>query len=101
MKKIAFMFVAAAMFAACGGEQKPAQEAEVEAPVEDSVEEIVLTAEDSAAVLAQFEEGAEVADSVLEAAFADCLAKKVAAAAEAVEEVATEATEAVEDAVEE
>ncbi len=100
MKKIAFMFVAAAMFAACGGEQKPAQEAEVEAPVEEAVEEIVLTAEDSAAVLAQFE-GAEVADSVLEAAFADCLAKKVAAAAEAVEEVPAEATEAAEEAVEE
>ena len=100
MKKIAFMFVAAAMFAACGGEQKPAQEAEVEA-VEEAAEEIVLTAEDSAAVLAQFEEGVEVADSVLEAAFAKCLEEKVAAAAEAVEEVVDEAAEAIQEAVEE
>ncbi len=100
MKKIAFMFVAAAMFAACGGEQKPAQEAEVEAPVEEVAEEVVLTAEDSAAVLAQFEEGVEVADSVLAAAFAKCLEDKKAALAEQVEQAA-EAAEAVEEAVEE
>ena len=44
MKKIAFMFVAAAMFVACG--EKKAQEAEVEV-VEENVETI-----DTAAVLA-------------------------------------------------
>ena len=100
MKKIAFMFVAAALFAACGGNQKPAEEAEVEAPIEEVAEEIVLTAEDSAAVLAQFEEGVEVADSVLEAAFAKALEEKVAAAQNAVEEVAEEVAEAVEEVVE-
>jgi hypothetical protein len=38
MKKIAFMFVAAALFAACGEKKAPAQEAEV-AEVEEMVEE--------------------------------------------------------------
>jgi len=46
MKKIAFMFVAAAMFVACG-EKKAAQEAEV-AEVEETVENVI----DSAAVWA-------------------------------------------------
>jgi hypothetical protein len=45
MKKIAFMFVAAALFAACG--EKKAQEAEVA-----EVEEVVETVIDSAAVWA-------------------------------------------------
>ena len=43
MKKIAFMFVAAALVAACGETKKPAEE------VEAVVEEVVATAEDSAA----------------------------------------------------
>ncbi len=47
MKKIAFMFAAAAMFAACGGQKAPAQEAEV-AEVEEVVENVI----DSAAVWA-------------------------------------------------
>jgi len=96
MKKIAFMFAAAAMFVACGsGEQKPA--AEVAEPVE-VVEEVaapVLTAEDSAAVAAMFE-GQEVSDSVLQAAYDSILAAK-----NVVEGVAEEAAEAVEAPTEE
>ena len=88
MKKIAFMFVAAALFAACGGNQKPAEEpvetVEVEAPVE-----VVLTAEDSAAVAAMFE-GQEVSDSVLQAAYDSILAAK-----STVEDVVEEAVEEV------
>ena len=97
MKKIAFMFAAAAMFVACGNtENKPAAE-EVEAPVEEIVEVVapVLTAEDSAAVAAMFE-GQEVADSVLQAAYDSILSAKAA-----VEQVMDEAAEAVEGAVEE
>jgi hypothetical protein len=97
MKKIAFMFAAAAMFVACGNtETKPAAE-EVEAAVEEVVEVAapVLTAEDSAAVAAMFE-GQEVADSVLQAAYDSILASKAV-----VEQVADEAVEAVEEAVEE
>ncbi len=47
MKKIAFMFVAAALFAACGEKKAPAQEAEV-AEVEEVAEAVI----DSAAVWA-------------------------------------------------
>ncbi len=97
MKKIAFMFAAAAMFVACGNtETKPATE-EVEAPVEEAVEVVapVLDAADSAAVAAMFE-GQEVADSVLQAAYDSILAAK-----SAVQEVVTDAAEAVEGAVEE
>ena len=43
MKKIAFMFVAAALFAACGEKKAPAQEPEVEEPVE-AVEEAIDSA---------------------------------------------------------
>ena len=96
MKKIAFMFAAAAMFVACGNTaNKPAEE--VEAPVEEVVEVVapVLTAEDSAAVAAMFE-GQEVADSVIQAAYDSILAAK-----SAVEEVVTDAVEAVEGAAEE
>ena len=98
MKKIAFMFAAAAMFVACGNtETKPATEeveaVEVEAPVE--VVTPVLTAEDSAAVAALFE-GQEVADSVLQAAYDSILSVKAAA-----EQVVDEAVEAVEGAIEE
>ena len=97
MKKIAFMFAAAAMFVACGNtENKPAVEAE-EAPVDEVVEVVapVLTAEDSAAVAAMFE-GQEVADSLLQAAYDSILAAKTV-----VEEVAADAAEAVEGAIEE
>ena len=95
MKKIAFMFAAAAMFVACTNtETKPA--AEVEAAVEEVAEVVapVLTAEDSAAVAAMFE-GQEVADSVLQAAYDSILAAK-----SVVEEVVTEAAEAVEEVAE-
>ena len=95
MKKIAFMFAAAAMFVACTNtETKPA--AEVEATVEEVPEVVapVLTAEDSAAVAAMFE-GQEVADSVLQAAYDSILAAK-----SVVEEVVTEAAEAVEEVAE-
>ena len=90
MKKIAFMFAAAAMFVACGsGEQKPAAE-EVEAPVEEVVEVAVptLTAEDSAAVAAMFE-GQEGVDSLIQAAYDSILNAKSAVedVVEAVEEV--------------
>lgn len=96
MKKIAFMFAAAAMFVACGsGEQKPA--AEVAEPVEVVEEAVapVLTAEDSAAVAAMFE-GQEVSDSVLQAAYDSILAAK-----NVVEGVVEEAAEAVEAPTEE
>ena len=52
MKKIAFMFVAAAMFAACGNTQKPAEVVE-EAPVEEAMVDTLLNAEDTAAVLTE------------------------------------------------
>jgi PBP1b-binding outer membrane lipoprotein LpoB len=100
MKKIAFMFAAAAMFVACGNTQtKPAAE-EVEAPVEEVVEVVtpVLTAEDSASVAAMFE-GQEVADSVLQAAYDSLLNLKVAA--EQVVDQVSDAVEAVEGAIEE
>lgn len=98
MKKIAFMFAAAAMFVACGNtENKPAAE-EVEAPVEEIVEVTpVLTAEDSAAVAAMFE-GQEVTDSVLQAAYDSLLNLKTAA--EQVVDQVSEAADAVEGAVE-
>ncbi len=44
MKKIAFMFVAAALFAACGQKQAPAQEAEVAEVEEAVVEEVIDSA---------------------------------------------------------
>ena len=95
MKKIAFMFAAAAMFVACGSsEQKPAPE--VAEPVEVVEPEVIaLTAEDSAAVAAMFE-GQEVADSVLQAAYDSILAAK-----SVVEAVVEEAAEVVENATEE
>ena len=93
MKKIAFMFAAAAMFVACGNTgNKPAAE-EVEAPVEEAVEVVApeLTAEDSAAVAAMFE-GQEVADSVLQAAY-DSLLNAKAEALQVVEEAVEETEE--------
>ncbi len=74
MKKIAFMFVAAALFAACGEKKAPAQEAEV-AEVEEAVEVVDsaaiwalvgdTTGMDSAAVCAKF---TAIADSLKAAA---------------------------------
>ena len=97
MKKIAFMFAAAAMFVACGNtETKPAAE-EVEAPVEEVVEVVtpVLTAEDSAAVAAMFE-GQEVSDSVLQAAYDSILSAKAV-----VDQAIDDAAAAVEGAMDE
>lgn len=48
MKKIAFMFVAAALFVACGEKKAPAQEVEVE-EVAEVVEEADSVAADSVA----------------------------------------------------
>ncbi|MBR6121496.1 MAG: hypothetical protein IKQ05_03785 [Prevotella sp.] len=92
MKKIAFMFAAAALFAACGQKQAPAQEAEVEEPVE-AMEEVI----DSAAAweLVGDTTGME-ADSIAAkfAAAVDTLKARAAAAAEEVVEGAEEAAEA-------
>ncbi len=91
MKKIAFMFVAAALFAACGEKKAPAQEAEV-AEVEEVVEAVVdsaavwalvgdTTGMDSAAVCAKF---TAIADSLKAAA--DTTAAEAPAAEEAAAE---------------
>ncbi|MDE5784334.1 MAG: hypothetical protein K2H97_08490 [Prevotella sp.] len=95
MKKIAFMFAAAAMCAACTSTAEQPATDEVE--VIDEIEAVVpvLTAEDSAAVAAMFE-GQEVCDSALQAAYDSILAAKTA-----VEEVAEEVAEEVEATVEE
>ena len=90
MKKIAFMFAAAAAFVACTNTEKPAQEPE--AVVEEVAEEVVapvLTAEDSAAVAAMFE-GQEGVDSLIQAAYDSILAAK-----SVVEDVVEEAVEEV------
>ena len=95
MKKIAFMFAAAAIFAACTGGQKPeAPEAEV---VEEVVEEVaapVATAEDSAAAVAIVGELTEANDSAFKAVLDSIVAAKAA-----VEQVVDEAAAAVEGAV--
>jgi len=92
MKKIAFMFVAAALFAACGEKKAPAQEPEVEEPVE-AVEEAI----DSAAAweLVGDTTGME-ADSIAAkfAAAVDTLKARAAAVAGEVVEGADEAAEA-------
>lgn len=87
MKKIAFMFAAAALFVACT-ENKPA-EAEVVAEEPVEAVEPVLTAEDSAYV-AQMFEGVEATDSMIQAAYDSILASKqvVEEAVEPVEEAA-------------
>jgi hypothetical protein len=89
MKKIAFMFVAAALFAACGEKKAPAQEAEV---VEPEVAEAVATAEDSAAALALVEaiEDSVCKDSCFKAALDSIVAAKAVVAED------TTATEAAE-----
>ncbi len=73
MKKIAFMFVAAALFAACGEKKAPVQEAEVaeveEVEVIDSAAVWALVGDttglDSAAICAKF---TAIADSLKAAA---------------------------------
>ena len=83
MKKIAFMFVAAALFAACGEKKAPAQEAEVEEVAE-------VAAIDSAAVYALIGDTAGMDADTLAAKFA-CIADSLKAAAEApAEEAAAE-----------
>ena len=87
MKKIAFMFVAAALFAACG-EKKAAQEAEV-AEVEELVENVL----DSAAVWAIVGDTTGMAADSIAAKFqavADSLQAAAAAPAEDTTAVATE-----------
>lgn len=97
MKKIAFMFVAAAMFAACGNTQKPAEVVE-EAPVEEAVVDTLLNAEDTAAVLT------ELGVATVEEADAKTLQEKldsILAGKFEAYEAAQKAAEAVEGAVEE
>lgn len=98
MKKIAFMFVAAAMFAACGNTQKPAEQ-----PVEENTEATVieLTAKDTTDAMAvlgltEIAEGDTVAQKNLQVALDSILAAKMVAAGEAVAEVAKEVAPAEE-----
>lgn len=115
MKKLVFAFAAlvAVSFASCGNK--------AEAPVAEEPAEIVLTAEDSAAIIAAVdtmtaealgvvaEDGQEVTEEAIaaakEAKVAEMLAAKLeemkAAAAEAVEGATEEVAEAAEGAVEE
>ena len=89
MKKIAFMFVAAALVAACG-ETKKAAEEEVEAVVE----EVVATAEDSAAAEALVADADSlVKDSLFQVALDSIVAAKAAPVEEVAEEPAEEVTE--------
>ena len=87
MKKIAFMFVAAALFAACG-EKKAAQEAEVEEVAEAVVDTVYTLVDDSTVVMTIGEQS----DTLVNDSAAIELAK--AAAAPAAEEApAAEAAE--------
>ncbi len=88
MKKIAFMFVAAALFVACGEKKAPAQEAEV-AEVEEAVEVI-----DSAAVWALVGDTAGLEADTIAAKFAAAL-ESMKAAADTTAAVVEEAVEAV------
>ena len=96
MKKVMFMFVAAAAmsFASCGNTQKPAEVVE-EAPEAAVVE---LNAEDTAAAMAvlgltEIAEGDTVAQKNLQVTLDSILAAKMVAAGEAVAEVAEEVVE--------
>ena len=112
MKKVMFMFAAAAMFAACGNTKKPVEQ------VEEQVEEAVvvdttLNAADTAAVLAELgvasveEANADTLQVKLDAILAgkfeayEAAQKAAAEAAQAVEGAVEEATEAAVEAVEE
>jgi len=90
MKKIAFMFVAAALFAACGEKKAPAQEAEAEVP---EVVENVATAEDSAAALALVE---AIEDSVAKDSTFKAVLDSIVAAKAVAEDTAVVAEEAAE-----
>ena len=85
MKKIAFMFVAAAMFVACG-EKKAAQEAEV-AEVEEAVENVI----DSAAVWALVGDTTGMAADSIAAKF-QAVCDSIQAAAAAADTTATDST---------
>ena len=85
MKKIAFMFVAAALFAACG-EKKAAQEAEV-AEVEEVVENVL----DSAAVWALVGDTTGMAADSIAAKF-QAVCDSIQAAAAAADTTATDST---------
>ena len=61
MKKIAFMFVAAAMFVACGGSKTEAPVEEAQEAVEQVAEEVAEVADSAAQVVE------EVADSAAQA----------------------------------
>ncbi len=88
MKKIAFMFVAAALVAACGETKKPAEE------VEAVVEEVVATAEDSAAAEALVADADSlVKDSLFQVALDSIVAAKAAPVEEATEAPAEEVAE--------
>jgi len=76
MKKIAFMFVAAALFAACG-EKKAAQEAEV-AEVAEAVDTVYTLVDDSTVVMTIGEQ----VDTLVNDSAAIELAKAAAAPAE-------------------
>lgn len=93
MKKVMFMFAAAAMFAACGNTQKPVEQVE-EAVVVDTT----LNAADTAAVLA------ELGVASVEEANADTLQVKLdailAGKFEAFEKAQAEAAAATEEATE-
>ena len=82
MKKTAFMFVAAAMFVACG-EKKAAQEAEV-AEVEEAVETVI----DSAAVWALVGDTTGLEADTIAAKFQAAVDSLKAQAAQVVEEAA-------------
>jgi hypothetical protein len=86
MKKIAFMFVAAALFAACG-EKKAAQEAEVEEVAEAVVDTVYTLVDDSTVVMTIGEQS----DTLVNDSAAIELAKAAAAPAE--EAPAAEAAE--------
>ena len=103
MKKIAFMFAAAAMMVACGNTQtKPAAE-EVEAPVEEVaevVEEYVLTAEDSIAAKAAVAELGIAEEAENYAAAVDSVLNDIKAKAQSLKDGAEAAVDAAADAVE-
>ena len=103
MKKVMFMFVAAAAmsFASCGNTQKPAEVVE-EAPVEEAVVDTLLNAEDTAAVLTELGVAAvEEADATALQVKLDSILAGKFEAYEAAQKAAAEAAEAVEGAVEE
>ena len=114
MKKVMFMFVAAAAmsFASCVNTQKPAEVVE-ETPVEEVMVDTLLNAEDTAAVLTELgvatveEADAKTLQEKLDAILAgkfeayEAAQKAAAEAAQAVEGAAEEVAETVEEVTEE